>query len=495
MRKQDSIKNFFWGITGYVITTVLGIVVPRLVLLSYGSEVNGILTTVKQIFTYVALLEAGVGGASLQALYKPVAQNDHEAISEVVSATHYFFRKTGIIYLGAVVILAAVFPFTVQSETEKYIIAGIILLQGTNGVIKYFFNGKLNLLLKVEGKTYIITNFGTIAAVISNISRIALMLAGCNVLLVQSVFCFLDIIQVIYIIAYTKKHYPWLNYHAAPNFKAIEQRNSVLIHQISGLVFNNTDTILLTYVVGFKTVSVYAMYAMLCAMVDNIIGIVSSSVSFALGQLFHSSRERFIVIQEAYEACYLALVFFCYTMVLVFITPFLKLYTAGVTDITYIDKYLPILFVLTHLLSYGRNTSSQIIDFAGHYKQTQLRSIIETVINLTVSIICVFQFGIYGVLFGTIVALLYRANDIILYANHKIMKRSAIPTYRRWFTNCVLLIICYYVSHVLRGEINSYFSLFSYAIPFGLGVVLLYGSVTFFTEPYVRRIVFEQLRK
>ena len=57
------------------------------------------------------------------------------------------------------------------------------------------------------------------------------------------------------------------------------------------------------------------------------------------------------------------------------------------------------------------------------------------------SFICVFKFGIYGVLFGTIAALLYRANDIILFANHRVLKRSAWPTYRKWGTNAVIFVI------------------------------------------------------
>lgn len=75
MEKRKKIKyNLFWGIASELLTIVLGIIVPRLILTSYGSEVNGLLGSVTQIYSYIALLEAGIGTATVQALYKTVGK-------------------------------------------------------------------------------------------------------------------------------------------------------------------------------------------------------------------------------------------------------------------------------------------------------------------------------------------------------------------------------------------------------------------------------------
>ncbi len=102
----------------------------------------------------------------------------------------------------------------------------------------------------------------------------------------------------------------------------------------------------------------------------------------------------------------------------------MRVYSQGITDAQYVDKYLPLLFVTLNVLMYARRTSSQIINFAGHFKQTQVRSIIESAINLTVSLVLVFKIGVYGVLIGTIVALFYRTNDVIIYANWNIFRKK-----------------------------------------------------------------------
>ena len=80
--------NIIFSLLGQIITVVISIVVPRLFIVSFGSEVNGFINSLNQIFVYVALLEAGVGGASLQALYKPVSEDNRDEINGILSATH-----------------------------------------------------------------------------------------------------------------------------------------------------------------------------------------------------------------------------------------------------------------------------------------------------------------------------------------------------------------------------------------------------------------------
>ena len=68
------------------------------------------------------------------------------------------------------------------------------------------------------------------------------------------------------------------------------------------------------------------------------------------------------------------------------------------------------------------------------------------------------KIGIYGVLIGTIVALLYRTNDIIIYANMKILGRKPWNTYRRWLVNTLVLICCVYLCRKIIGDIDTYIS-------------------------------------
>ena len=61
MKRKDFFKNIITGFGGQLIAIVLGIIVPRIMISSYGSDVNGVISTTAQVFSYLALLEAGIG--------------------------------------------------------------------------------------------------------------------------------------------------------------------------------------------------------------------------------------------------------------------------------------------------------------------------------------------------------------------------------------------------------------------------------------------------
>lgn len=489
-RKKDSIKNLSFSLIGMMVTTLIGVILPRLFIVSYGSEVNGLINSVRQIFAYFSLFEMGIGSAALQALYGPIAKRDYAKASAILAATNHFFKRSAVYYAIAVILLTVIYPLAVESDISAHIIVGIILLQGITGVIRFRVSSKLSLLMRVDGKSYILSNLGTIFTILSNIARIILMYQGFNVLWVQSVFVVVDFIQVFYIIRYTKKHYRWLDLRTTPDFPAVSQSKAVMVHQLSFLIFSNTAAIILSLFCGLAAVSVYAMYCLLFGMVSNIITAISSSVNFAMGQIFNSEKNRFIDIQETFETYYMCACFGLMTVAYIFILPFLKLYTEGITDANYLDPLVALLFVLSQFLNYGRNPSASVIDYAGHYRQTRGRTILESFINLTVSLVATHFLGIYGVLIGTIAALLYRTNDMIFYANHRLLQRSVLPTYGRWLSNFALFaLVSYTARFTLPSNYTGYIPLLIHAFISSSVILILFFAVNSLLNKQARQLI------
>ena len=78
--KDSRIKNNLISSLVYqVVLITLSFLLPRLYLENFGSEINGVLSTIKQIFTYMCLLEAGVGLATTQALYKRIGEKNFKS--------------------------------------------------------------------------------------------------------------------------------------------------------------------------------------------------------------------------------------------------------------------------------------------------------------------------------------------------------------------------------------------------------------------------------
>ena len=87
------VKNISISFGTKIVLMLLNITIPRLFIVSYGSETNGLLSTITQIFGYLALLEAGIGTASINALYKPLDQKNKEQVEDVLGQSQAYFRK------------------------------------------------------------------------------------------------------------------------------------------------------------------------------------------------------------------------------------------------------------------------------------------------------------------------------------------------------------------------------------------------------------------
>ncbi len=477
MSKQtNSIKNLVWGVFGNFLTTFIAILIPRLFIVNYGSEVNGLLSSIKQIYVYLALLEMGVGEATVVALYAPVGRQDHRAINGILAATDRYYKKIGVLYTAAIVALGCLYPLLLDTTVPYHVCTLVIMLQGSGSVISYLVLGKYQLLLRVDNRSYITTNMGTVATVFTDLARILLVLQGKSILTVQTICLVFNLLKMLWVRWYIRRHYSWLDLKETPNYAAISQRKAVLSHQIAALVFHNTDVLILTFACGLETVSIYSLYMTISAMVNNILQIVSNSVKSAMGQVLYTDRSKFIKLQAAYETYYLALVFSLFTIFGIFILPFIGLYTRG-ADLTYVDGKLTALFMVYQLLNYTRVPCQNVIWYLGKFKETQGRAWAETAINLVLSLVCVFRFGIYGVLFGTIGALLYRANDMILYTHRQLLHTSPWPTYRRILVNSLVCLICVWVFQSLPLAINGYVSLLLNGLWVSVAVIALFIGI------------------
>ncbi|MDY2911539.1 MAG: polysaccharide biosynthesis C-terminal domain-containing protein [Agathobacter sp.] len=459
---QKSKRNIFYGLLGQVATIVLGILIPRLVIVNYGSEINGLLNSVGQIFVYFGLFEAGIGMASTQALFKPVVDNDTDSINGILSATSLFYYKTGTLYLGAVILLALGYPFLIWGSTSipYWKIAAIIFFGGAGNCLAFFYQNKYTVLMSAQGYYYIYTNITTIITVLTSLTKVILLLLGFDVIAVQLSYFIICFLQMGIYYIYLRKNYSWIDWKAKPNKKAISQKNATLVHQVASLVFYNTDTLILTiFTKDLKIVSVYTIYNMVTTMVTQLVGQVSSGINFRMGQLYNSEKEAYIRMHHICEIVYTTLAFASMTTTYYLLPSFVKLYTAGVTDAVYYSPSYPLLFILIPLFTIGRTSLNCVITYAGHFKQTQWSAIIESGINLIVSIVGVIYFGIYGVLVGSIVSVIYRAIYMLIYSYKNLLHDNPFHTIKRWIMHGALMLICFLLIPQSTFQMQSYISL------------------------------------
>ena len=104
--RKSTFYNMLFSLLLQVVTMINGLIVPRLILGTFGSNINGLVSSITQFLNYISIIEGGLGSVILAALYKAVAQNDNEKVSSILVATKKFFREIGFIYIGYAVVLS-----------------------------------------------------------------------------------------------------------------------------------------------------------------------------------------------------------------------------------------------------------------------------------------------------------------------------------------------------------------------------------------------------
>lgn len=424
MKSRNAAFNLISALILQIINLIIGIILPRIMLITFGSEINGLVSSIKQFISYLTLVEAGLAGACIYSLYKPLAEKDYEQTNKILSSTKTFYNKSGMIFSVLALILAMVFPYIAQTQViNQSSIVLLVFILGINGSLEFFSMGKYRALLTASQKSYIISLIQAIGQILNCSIIVVLALNGYSIVMVQLFATISYFIRSIMLSKYVKKYYKFVNFNCKGEKIILKQRWDVLFHQIGKMVVFNSPIALITIFCNLLEVSVYAIYNTVFVGINGIISIFNNGLMAGLGEIISKGHlNKLKQVYREYECGYYMVVTWIYSCTYILIMPFIYIYTLGISDTNYIRKDLAIGFVIIGILNTLRIPQVTIVNAAGHFKQTRYRALIEVIINLVASIILVNYLGMIGVLLGGICSYTYRTLDFIIYAPKYITK-------------------------------------------------------------------------
>lgn len=307
-----------------------------------------------------------------------------------------------------------------------------------------------------------------------------------NLLLIQATYCLPSVIQVVFVILYVRKHYDWIDWKAKPDYSALSQKGSVLVHQISNCIFSNTDTIIISFMCGMNYASVYAIYSLFFANFQKIVTSFSNGLTFKFGQMYQIEKKRFDREFSQYESVFYMFLFWAYTVITAFLMPIIRLYTGGVADAEIYDNvWILILFAMWTVMSGIEIPLIQLQSIAGKFDDTRNQALIEMMINIVLSLIITWKLGMSGCLIATIIALLYRINAMVIYTSKYILERSCLKSFKKILVNTAVAVGVLVLIGTESCEAVSYFYVMWRAIMNSFwiaGLFLVANLVTDFGE-------------
>lgn len=440
---------------------VSGFVLPRVMLTFYGSEINGLVTSITQFVSYITLVEAGLSAATVYSLYKPLAEKDHYGISRVVTAAKKFYYKSGWLFLALIGLLAIFYPFFIDMPEKMgyWDVLVLVFISGVSGALDFFTLAKYRALLTADQKTYILSGSSAIY-IVTNVALLSIMAyLRMDICVAKAVALTAVLLRSVILIVYCKKKYPYINYKSDPDYSALSKRWDALFQQLLGTVQNGSPVVILAVIAkDLSLISIYSIYNMVTSGLNAVLSIFISGLSASFGDIIARGEQE--TLKKAYsqfETAYYILISTVYSVALVCIMPFIKIYTSGVTDA---DYYLPVvgfLFVINGFLYNIKTPQGMLVLSAGLYKETRYRTLTQALLIIIVGAPLTIFFGIYGVLIGLLVSNLYRSFDLLFFIPKNVTKLSVMNTAKKWVVMGINMAFVFVVYKVLPLNPENYF--------------------------------------
>ena len=437
-----------------------GFITPKVMLTFYSSEINGLVSSITQFITYFNLVEAGLSGAAVYALYKPLAKQDYKEISSVVVSAKKFYLQAGYIFLVLITALAVGYPFIIGSQALSNVeVALLVFVLGANSALEFFTMAKYRALLSADQKTYIISIASTIHVILNTVIIFVLARFSINIVLLRTVALTSVFVRSLILMLYVRKKYPQINYKAEPQKNALDKRWDAMYMQILGAIHTGAPVVILTVVVkDLLLVSVFSIYNMIITGLHGMMSIFSSGLSAGFGDVIvKKETETLKKTYQEFELGYLSLMTVVYSVAMLTIMPFIKIYTKGVTDTNYYIPMVGFLIVLNGFLYNIKSPQSMILIAAGLYKESRIQTTIQGALMVVLGCILGYLYGIEGILLACIISNLYRDIDLLFFIPQKVTKLPVSNTLKRWgeMAGCFVLICL--LGSLIPFEISNYF--------------------------------------
>jgi len=460
-------------------------------LIYYGSDINGMVSSASHFLGFISFLEMGIGPVIQANLYGPLAKRDDEQISKVIISSEKFFRRIAIIFLIYITVLALIFPVCVNTVYDSWFSISLLLIISISTFAEYFFGATYQLLLNADQKAYIPMSLSIVITVLNTLFSIAAMRAGAPIHVVKLVSSVVFILRPIGYSLYVHRHYS-LNKRLKLTEEPIKQKWNGFAQHIASVVCGNIDVIILTFCSTLANVSVYSVYDRVTRGLTEVTATAAIGLEAYFGNMIVKKEKEalnnFFAVVEWIGHFSVSIIF---SIAAITIVPFVSVYTRGITDANYNMPIFGMLLVLAYAAQCLRTPYARVISAAGHFKETQNGAFISTALNIMISIALVFKFGLAGIALGTFIAISYHTCYFVWYLGKNILIRSPWHFIKHIVTDAAVLIGANFATQWIVMEEISYSAWVLYAIKVSVITVTIAVALNLIMN---RRLVAKMVR-
>ncbi len=496
MRTKSSIYNMIVKLIASILPSILGIFLNNLIILKFGSDINGIVATFTQIVNFLTIFEGGLTLATNVALYKPYVEKKYSLINDILTATKIIYFRIGIIISLISIIIALLIPRVVNSTLDNSFTTLLFLIISANLTIQFLFSMKYDIMFSVSQKEYISNMYKMIFNILSQCASIAVIMFGASILSVKLISLIVISMRIPVLVLLFKLYFPSIGFKSkTPDFSVLTTTKDVLYQKLALLVFDSTDLFVISIFISTLYASVYAVHNMIFTFIKVIVFSIVLAPFNAFGQLFSEGlNENFIEYNTRFQFISIVTTSVFISTTSILIIPFIKLYTRNVSDINYIDIRFAMMFSVLCTMQILSNVLGVLINSAGKFREMKYIALIGAIVNITVTMALVRSLGINGVLIGSIIAYIFMLLFQTVLVHIKMLKKGLKKFVVILIENIILSVTIIYTSFMIPIHFDNYVQFILVGgLVFGAIAILVISS-NFLLNMKLSAAIFNQIK-
>jgi len=409
-RRKNSKRNIITGLLKQIVAMVLTFLIRTVILYSLGAEYQGLSGLFTSILQVLNLTELGFSAAVTFILYKPIAENNVNAICAIMAFLKKVYKIIGSIIFFAGLAILPFLTFFIKGDCPQEINIHILyLIYLANAVVSYMLYAYKSTLLTAMQRIDLVSNAYTITNLLGKLLQIFVLLLFKNYYVYVLILPITSIANNIVVDVMSRKAYPEIkakgNLEEDIKVSLIKQVKAVFINRIGDIARNSFDNIVLSSFVGLIAVAVYDNYYYIYSAVYGIMGIIVQSLRASIGNsLVTESIDKNYKDLLKFNFIFMWIVGWCTVCMFVLYQPFMKLWMNGNSDLMlpFKDMLLFCLYFYSISMAYTKNV---YLEAQGLFYESRYLYIFEALGNLILNIVLCKFFGITGILIATIITI------------------------------------------------------------------------------------------
>lgn len=302
-RTSKSLKNSVVALGFFLLNLGLQFFSRNIFLEYLGTEILGLNTTAMNMIEFLNLAELGISSAVGFTLYKPLHNNDHHSINEIVTLQAHLYRRIGFFILAGSLVLSAFFPliFNKADVPLWYCYASFFVLL-FSALLGYFFNYRQIVLVSSQQEYKILYSYKSVMLV-----KVCVQIAAVYYLrngYVWWLICeFLFAIVATYTLDLTtRKNFPFLKTSVA-RFTELKKKypefttkiKQLFFHKIGSFAIYEASPMIVYAFISLNMVAIYGNYLIVINGLIKLLSALFSGTATGVGNLVVEDDSRHIL--------------------------------------------------------------------------------------------------------------------------------------------------------------------------------------------------------